>query len=171
MSYVPYRPPGGPLEFALPDDTERLLALPYRAHRWQGTGRYDSELAFGKSYPSKYDAERWPELVRGAEERMLTYQRLLFPHGRVYVEADCTVAFVLDQWSHIHYHAVVNGTELSSYVERSAALMGRMKRLGIADQACLAAGKIRGGGTMPDGRPRDYFVAIDMKRFPGRSNW
>ena len=99
---------------------------------------------------------------------MSKYERLLFPHGRAHVEADCWVAFVPYEGSK-HYRAVINGTELTGYVERSEALRGRMQRLGLGDQACLAAAKIRGGGLMPDGRRRAYFVAVDMKRFPGRA--
>jgi hypothetical protein len=171
VPYKPYEPPGGPLRFKLADDTERMLGLPYPLYRWPGTGRYESQLSFSSGqYPSRYDESRSPGSGARADEALLKYERLLFPHGRAHVEVHCTVAFVHTLHTE-GYGAIVNGTVLSSFVDRSEVLYRRMQRLGLGQQACVAAAQIRGGGLMPDGRRRGYFVAIDVKRFPGRSYW
>jgi hypothetical protein len=162
-----YSPPNGPLCFKLPDDTERMLVLDYTPHRWPGTGRYDSELSFSVRYPSKYEEERWPGVEARADAALFKYERLVYPHGRAHVEADCTIAFVPYAGTN-QYQTFINGTELGAFVERAPALHGRMQRLGLGGQVCLAAAKICGGGLMPDGRRRAYMVAIDMRRFPGR---
>lgn len=151
-----------PHRLKLTDRTVELLNLSYAPYHWPRSGKFAFQGGFSIQEPSL--AQSRSRSYASEQALYNELQVLLAPFQEMWVEADCTAAFIPDSKERT-FSVLVNGVRLCSDLYVSPRLERRMVLLKMPILVTTCAARIVGGGRLRDGRKRGYGVFLDMKPF------
>lgn len=148
-------------QFELPNRTVELLQIDYIPFHWEPTGKYKF---VGGWIRAPYAGAKGQGAEKNAAQ-LNKLRRLLEPHSNIWVECRCTSALVPSSEGE-NFSVAINGMHICDlYDDTGRSFRKRLSLRKISNPITTCNVLISGGGTLVDGKHRDYSVLLDMKPF------